>query len=118
MCYSKAAKSMGGLKMQTAAFNSFTCRGPKLFNRMPNGIREMKRLPQLSDTANILRFKNRLDKYLSCISDKPLNNGYPHCGDNSLLERNAEPGSDWQMWQAHENVLVTAREESVNASVG
>jgi hypothetical protein len=118
MCYFKVPKSTGGLKFQTMAFNSFTCRGPKLFNRMPQEIREVKRLPQLSATANILRFKTRLDKYLSCIPDKPLISGYPHCGDNSLLERNAEPGSDWQMWQTHENVDVTARAECVDTDVG
>ena len=118
ICYFKVPKPTGGLKVQTMAFNSFTCRGPKLFNRMPLEIREIKRLPQLSATANILRFKTRLDKYLSCVPDKPQINGYPHCGDNSLLERSAEPGSDWRMWQLHANVEVAARVDSVNTSVG
>ena len=114
MCYYKVPERTGGETIKTVAFNSFTCRAPRLFNRMPLEIREIKRVPQLSTTANILRFKSRLDKYLSCITDKPLINGYPHCGDNSLLQRVA----DWRMWQKHENAAVTAQVEKVTAAVG
>jgi hypothetical protein len=116
MCYYKVPNRMGGQMMQTAAFNSFTCRAPRLFNQMPREIREIKHVPQLSVTANILRFKSQLDKYLSCVPDKPLINGYPHCGDNSLLY--ASPGSDGQVWQRHGNADATARAERVPTDEG
>ena len=118
MCYFKVPKPTGGIAIQTVAFNSFTCRAPRLFNRMPLEIREIRRLPQLSATANILRFKSRLDKYLSCVPDLPLINGYPHCSDNSLLNRVAKPGSDWRMWQQHANADAAARVESVPTAMG
>ena len=118
MCYLKVPKPTGGKAIQTVAFNSFTCRAPRLFNRMPLEIREIRRLPQLSATANILRFKSRLDKYLSCVPDLPLINGYPHCSDNSLLNRVAKPGSDWRMWQQHASADAAARVENVPTAMG
>ena len=49
---------------------------------------------------------------------KPLINGYPHCGDNSLLQRVADPKSDWRLWQKHKNAAVTTQVEKVTVAVG
>ena len=51
MCYFKVPERTGGETIKTVAFNSFTCRAPRLFNRMPLEIREIKRVPQLSTTT-------------------------------------------------------------------
>ena len=64
--------------IHTLRNSSFAVIGPKLFNSIPNELRE---LPDTSKTveANIRDFKINLDKYLSTIPDIP---GRP----NSLLD--------------------------------
>jgi hypothetical protein len=81
-CEYKVADTKGGTGLQTKQFNSFAVRGPRLFNKMPAKIRNMA-------NTSIIKFKNVLDGYLACIPDKPLINGYPHLGDNSILSRGA-----------------------------
>lgn len=85
-------------------FNSFTFRATHLFHRMLLKIRDNKPLALLFATADIITFKIQLTKYLSCVRYQYLISGSPHCGQNSLLERNAEPGSAWRMLQQHSNV--------------
>jgi hypothetical protein len=73
-------KLNGGLAMQTKLYNSFAVRGPRPINRMPPEIRNIS-------NSSTLRFKRLLDKYPTRILDTPVITGYPHSGDNSLLER-------------------------------
>jgi hypothetical protein len=81
-CEYKIADTRGGTGLQTKQFNSFAVRGPRLFNIMPLIIRNIT-------NTSIIKFKNKLDRYLAYIPDKPLITGYPHLGDNSLLTRGA-----------------------------
>jgi hypothetical protein len=78
-CVVPLPKLNGGLAMQTKLYNSFAVRGPRLFNRMPPEIRNIS-------NSSTLRFKRMLDKYLQRIPDTPVITGYPHTGDNSLIE--------------------------------
>lgn len=64
---------------------SFTCRVPQLFNRIALTILEMKRVPQMSATADNFRFNSRVDKFLLCVLlDQPLNGRNSHHGRNTL----------------------------------
>jgi hypothetical protein len=49
--------------------NSFCVRGPKLFNKLPEDLRNMSVVP-------FETFKKGLDKCLSMVDDKPLVYGY------------------------------------------
>ena len=78
-CIVQLPKLNGGLAMQTKLYNSFAIRGPRLFNRMPPDIRNLT-------NSSTLRFKRLLDKYLQQVPDLPIISGYPHSGDNSIME--------------------------------
>ena len=77
-CIVKLPGKHGGIATQTKYYNSFTIRGPRLFNALPIEIRNIS-------SVTSLQFKRKLDEYLQYVPDRPLINGYPNTGDNSLL---------------------------------
>ena len=79
-CQIKIPKLKGGKANQTKYYESFSVRGPRLFNCMPSVIRDFA-------GRSVVKFKTILDKYLRLIDDKPLLAGYPNTGENSLLNR-------------------------------
>ena len=95
-CIVKQINRRGGQGMQTKMADSFTVRGPRLFNAMPRYIRNICH-------TTVDQFKNVLDKYLACIPDLPLISGYPHSGDNSLLERKPDEAKLAAFLRAHSN---------------
>ena len=95
-CVVNQIKCQGGRGMQTKMFDSFAVRGPRLFNAMPKYIRNICH-------ATVEQFKHVLDKYLACIPDLPLISGYPHSGDNSLLERKPDENKLTSFLRAHRN---------------
>ena len=113
---SKYQNRRGGETIKSEAFNSFHMPGTSVIQSNAIGNTRDQTYAAIVNYSKHLTFKSRLDKYLSCITDEPLVNG--HCGDNSLLQRVADPRSDWRMWQKHENAAVTAQVERVTAAVG
>ena len=56
-------------KIKTLRENSFQVVGPRLFNCLPQALRNMRK-------CSIEDFKMKLDEYLSCIPDEPKLPGY------------------------------------------
>ena len=68
--------------------NSFAIRGPRLFNTLPQSIRDLS-------GCKVEAFKGELDKYLSSVPDEPLipgMTGYRRVEGNSLLDWSGVPG--------------------------
>ena len=65
-------------KIRTLRQNSPTVRGPQLFNSLPPDIRNIT-----GCATNI--FKNKLDRYLSQIPDKPRTPGYPMQAESNSI---------------------------------
>ena len=70
-------------KHQTLYDNSFTVKGPRLWNLLPN---------HLTTKTNINTFKIGLGKFLDNIPDKPPVTGYTYRNDNSILSYNVLEG--------------------------
>ena len=79
-------KTSAPCKIQTLRFASLTVNGPRLFNSMPNHIRNMT-------SCSIDTFKHALDKHLENVPDEPrMKELVPFCtrSSNSLLLMGAQ----------------------------
>ena len=63
-CLVPHIKTSAPVKIQNMRFASLSVNGPRLFNIMPNHVRNMT-------NCSIDSFKNSLDKYLKAIPDEP-----------------------------------------------
>ena len=81
-CIVPAVKRTGSQRLQTIRFNSMTVLGPRLFNHLPSGVRDVT-------DCSVDTFKRALDKYLDTIPDEPrLPRLVRYCSKatNSILE--------------------------------
>ena len=69
--------------LKSLKFNSFSSIGPRLFNTLPQYVKE---------SGSFLSFKLSLDKFLSSLPDEPPTPGYVTSNNNSIL--------DWATWKA------------------
>ena len=81
-CIVPIVKTKGSAKIQTLRFNSFGVRGPRIFNCLPQKLRDMS-------GCSLDTFKRALDNHLKTIPDEPrVGKLIKYCskGSNSLLE--------------------------------
>ena len=69
LCRIPSVVSKSTARIKTIKRNSFTVRGPILFNTIPKKIRDLRNI-------KVDIFKNNLDKWLQIIPDKPTIPGY------------------------------------------
>ena len=80
-CVVPHVTSTAASRVQTIRFASLSVNGPRLFNAMPQGIRNISE-------CSIEAFKSALDKYIVSIPDEPRVRALiPYCSksSNSLL---------------------------------
>ena len=80
-CVVPHIKTTAPVRIQNLRFASLSVNGPRLFNAMPNCVRNMT-------NCSIDAFKNALDKYIRAVPDEPRVAGLvPFCSEssNSLL---------------------------------
>ena len=85
-CIVPSVKRTGSQRYQTIRFNSATVLGPRLFNHLPAGIRDMT-------GCSVDTFKRALDNHLDTVPDEPrLPRLVRYCskGSNSILEYNSK----------------------------
>ncbi len=78
-CRAPKVKSSASAKVQTLRHNSLACKGPRLFNKMPQCIRDITGCSTAS-------FKEKLDGILAQYPDEPRLQGH---GKYSLYESNS-----------------------------
>ena len=81
MCSLPPCNTSASCRVQTLRDGSFGINGPRLFNSIPNHIRNLSGVQTLD-------FKKELDKFLKTVADEPLSCGYTsgrRAATNSLL---------------------------------
>ena len=78
-CHIPKVKISASAKVQTLRHNSMACKGPRLFNKMPQCIRD-------KTECNTASFKEKLDELLAQYPDEPRLQGH---GQYSLHESNS-----------------------------
>ena len=82
VCAVPNVSTTASVRVQTIRRASFAINGPRIFNSLPQNIRD-------TTNCDINAFKARLDKFLSKVPDQPLIPGYTayrQCDTNSLLD--------------------------------
>ena len=82
LCKIPSISSAAPSSIQNIRFSAFPVKGPRLFNMLPQGLRNMT-------GCTTDKFKGELDKYLSKIPDEPLIPGltkYRRIETNSLID--------------------------------
>ena len=80
-CELQRPHSRASTRVKTLKENSFSIRGPKLFNTLPRNIRD-------SEELSLEQFKSKLDKFLQTIPDQPkLPHYHLRALSNSIIDQ-------------------------------
>ncbi len=103
MCDVRQIKSKALTRVKTKKEYSFAIRGPKLFNELPQNMRN-KHYPRLA------AFKKDLDIFLSSISDQPiLAHHHLRAASNSIIDQLALRRADGMYSGGTTAVWITGR---------
>ena len=95
LCKIPSVSSSAPSSIQNIRFSSFPVKGPRLFNALPQDLRDMSK-------CTTDKFKGKLDKFLSKIPDEPLIPGltkYRRTDSNSLTDWIISPHLNTQATQ-------------------